>query len=137
MPRMLNVLIVEDDPNDMVAIKRACAASTVKHSLFSATSAKEGLEMLNNNVVPSNRRLIFLDRAMPEMTGTEFLKQMRKDPLLAPTPVIILTANTDEEGRRELHQMAISGYFQKPYEHEKLVKLVDVALHYWDAVQLP
>lgn len=133
---MLNVLLVDDDVNDVEAIRRGMAQSTVPHRFFHASTGAEGLRLLSSREVPAHQRLVLLDRNMPGMSGHEFLQTLRADPTLASIPVVVLTAMGDVEGRQALHSLGVAGYFIKPYEYPKLVSLLDIALRYWSAVEL-
>src|SRR5262249_34919253 len=63
------------------------------YTVISATNGRDALMYLHQtDVLPG---LILLDIAMPLMTGTEFLREQQRDPLLAAIPVVVLTARDD------------------------------------------
>ena len=92
----LNILLVEDDEIDVKNVKRAFLKNHITNPVFVAENGLEALEMLRNGTVPKRRRIVLLDLNMPRMNGIEFLGELRKDPELAATPVIVLTTSNDD-----------------------------------------
>ena len=79
-PKLLNILLVEDDKVDVKNVERALRKNNISNPLFVASNGLEALRMLRDGTVPGSRRLIVLDLNMPKMNGIEFLRELRADP---------------------------------------------------------
>ena len=93
--RLLNILLVEDDEVDVMNVQRAFQKGHITNPLFIASNGVEALEQLRNGKVPRDRRIILLDLNMPQMNGIEFLRELRRDPELRLTPVVVLTVRSN------------------------------------------
>ena len=93
--------------------------------------------MLRNGRVPAERRIILLDLNMPRMNGIEFLRALRADPALAPSPVIVLTTSNDERDRVDAYNLNVAGYLLKPVTFTNFVEVMAALNKYWTLVELP
>lgn len=135
--RGVNLLVVEDDPVDLETLRRALLRTKHPYQCVNAKDGIEALAILRQGSAPATRRLILLDIGMPRMNGLEFLHELRDDPALASTPVVILTTSTAEEDRREAFELHVAGYLVKPVRFESFVELVDGLMEYWSHAELP
>ena len=67
--------------------------------------------------------LIFLDITMADMNGLEVLDRLRKMPVLADTPVVMLTAESGLNSIEKADQLKVIGYVPKPFKGEKLLEI--------------
>jgi len=135
--RMLNILLVEDDDVDVMNVRRAFERNRILNPLFVAGDGLIALEMLREGTVPGARRLILLDVNMPRMSGIEFLRELRADPALASTPVVVLTTSDEERDRTEAYDLNVAGYLLKPVTFTDFVNLMAALNKYWTLVELP
>jgi CheY-like chemotaxis protein len=135
--KMLNILLVEDDQVDVMNVKRAFDKNRITNPLYVATNGLEALEMLRSNAVPPERRLILLDLNMPKMTGIEFLRALRADPVLSATPVVVLTTSNDERDKVDAYNLNVAGYLLKPVTFINFVEVMAALNKYWTLVELP
>ena len=135
--KMLNVLLVEDDEVDVMNVRRAFKKNNISNPLYVAGNGLEALEMLRNNEIPAGRRLVLLDLNMPKMNGIEFLRELRADPELHPTPVVVLTTSNDERDRVEAYNLNVAGYILKPVTFMNFVEAMATLNKYWALVELP
>src|SRR5512142_2167408 len=112
--RTLNLVLVEDDEIDVMNVRRALERAHVTNPLFIANNGLEALELLRGPQVPRERRLVLLDLNMPKMNGIEFLRELRKDPALHHTPVVVLTTSDDERDKVQAYDLNVAGYLLKP-----------------------
>ncbi|MDQ3522768.1 MAG: response regulator, partial [Gemmatimonadota bacterium] len=132
-----NVLLVEDDEVDVMNVQRAFKKNNITNPLYLAGNGLEGLEMLRNNDIPEGRRLILLDLNMPKMNGIEFLRELRADPALNPTPVVVLTTSNDDRDRVEAYNLNVAGYILKPVTFGNFVEAMATLNKYWCLVEMP
>jgi CheY-like chemotaxis protein len=135
--RVLNILLVEDDEVDVMNVRRAFDKNKILNPLYVATNAAEALSMLKDGRVPRSRRMILLDLNLPGMSGLEFLRALRADPELRPTPVVVLTTSNDEKDRIDAYGLNVAGYLLKPVTFPRFVELTAALDKYWTLVELP
>ncbi len=135
--RTLNLVLIEDDEIDVMNVKRALERAHVTNPLFVAHNGLEGLELLRSNQVPRDRRLVLLDLNMPKMNGIEFLRELRNDPALKATPVVVLTTSDDDRDKIHAYDLNVAGYLLKPVTFTNFVDVMAALNKYWALVELP
>jgi CheY-like chemotaxis protein len=133
----LNILLVEDDEVDVMTVKRAFDRGHIANPLYVAGDGIEALEKLRSGEIPPQRRLVLLDLNMPRMNGIEFLKEIRKDPELCQTPVVVLTTSDMDRDKFAAYDLNIAGYLVKPVTFDRFCELVVTLNKYWTLVELP
>ena len=137
MTNVLNILLVEDDDVDVMNVRRAFAKHHITNPLFIARDGVEALEKLRDSEVPKGRRLVLLDLNMPRMNGIEFLRELRNDPELAPTPVVVLTTSNDDQDKVEAYHLNVAGYLLKPVTFINFCDVMVTLNKYWSLVEMP
>jgi signal transduction histidine kinase len=116
-----NILIVDDDPRNLLALQ--AELENVGCNLTTASSGREALRHLLN----SSFALILLDVRMPDMSGFEIAQLMRKHPRWGRTPIIFLTAfEGDQETVVESYAFGGVDYIVKPIDPRLLRAKVQV-----------
>jgi CheY-like chemotaxis protein len=118
------ILLVEDDPNQVLFIERAFDKVRIANPLHVVTNGEEAISYLwsRGNPAPS---LILLDLKVPRVRGLEVLEWMRKQPDYRETPVVVVTSSIEPEHRRRADQLGVIAYLCKPVYPEGLRELVD------------
>ncbi|MEM7065024.1 MAG: response regulator [Cyanobacteria bacterium P01_B01_bin.77] len=109
------VLVVDDNPD-----LRSYVASILQpqgHRISTAENGATGLEMARN-IKP---QLIITDLMMPQVSGIELIQQIRMDPSLQGIPIILLTANVDDETRLDGVEQGADAYISKPFKDRELL----------------
>jgi DNA-binding response OmpR family regulator len=114
-----NVLIVEDDA-DVVRVARAY----LERDGFAVTVESDGESGLRRALADAPA-LVILDWMLPRMSGLEVLRELRRE---RPTPVILLTARTDELDRVIGLEVGADDYVVKPFSPRELVARVRAVL---------
>ena len=133
----VNILLVEDDEVDVMNVKRAFDKNHILNPLFVAGNGYEALEKLRNGEVPQGRRIVLLDLNMPKMNGIEFLRELRNDPALAPTPVVVLTTSNNDRDKIDAYNFNVAGYLLKPVTFAEFSDLMVTLNKYWTLVEMP
>lgn len=132
----LEILLVEDDAVDVMNVRRAFAKNKLTNPIHVAQNGLEALEILRQgNLQP--RHLVLLDLNMPKMNGIEFLRELRADPALRTTSVVVLTTSNEERDRVEAYKLNVAGYLLKPVTFPSFVDLMATLNKYWTLVELP
>jgi len=136
MPCAKPILLVEDDPVDASAIRRALAETKVPVAVIQASSAQEALALLHS---PENVRpvLILLDLKMPGINGLAFLQTVKEDPALRDIPIVALTASDRSRDIASSFDLGIAGYMVKSPDFETLARTVRTIQDYWSINRLP
>jgi response regulator RpfG family c-di-GMP phosphodiesterase len=122
------VLCVDDEVNILQTLKRLLRKEN--YTLLTASSGKEGLEILSNNDV----HLVISDQRMPEMNGTEFLAEIKDK---YPDVIrIILTGYTEVDAITEsINRGHIYKFFLKPWNDDNLKLEIRKALDQYDLIK--
>jgi CheY-like chemotaxis protein len=132
----LNILLVEDDEVDVMNVRRAFKKNNIDDPLWVADNGLRGLELLRGSDMPRSHRLVLLDLNMPRMNGLEFLSELRRDPELSPTPVVVLTTSDDESDKLNVYRHRAAGYILKPVTFGQFVDAIATLKQYWTMVEL-
>ncbi len=116
MPEQL--LLVDDEPGLREAVQAYLEDSG--YTVHTATNGREGWETLQR-VLPD---LVITDVMMPQVSGYEFLKQLRDDPRFKTLPVIFLTARGMKSDRIQGYDAGVDAYLPKPFDPDELVAIV-------------
>jgi CheY-like chemotaxis protein len=135
--KTLNILLVEDDQVDVMNVRRAFDKNRITNPLYVARDGIEALSMLRSAKVPPARRIILLDLNMPRMNGIEFLRELRNDPALSVTPVVVLTTSNDERDKIDAFNLNVAGYLVKPVTFINFVEVMAALNKYWTLVEFP
>ncbi len=114
-----SVILVVDDLPDM----RALVRRTLDRQGYDTVGTSNGARALDvaRKLKP---QLIVTDWMMPELTGPELIERLRADPDLAGTPVVLLTAKTDDESRTTAVQIGADAFLGKPFDELELSSIV-------------
>jgi CheY-like chemotaxis protein len=133
----LNIMLVEDDQIDVLNVKRAFDKNHITNPLYVAGNGLEALKKLRSGEVPAGRRIVLLDLNMPKMNGIEFLRELRNDPALAPTPVVVLTTSNNDRDKIDAFNLNVAGYLVKPVTFAEFSELMVTLNKYWTLVEMP
>lgn len=122
-------LVIVDDEAD---IRRLIAFLLRSYDLHEAQNGRRALELIRE-VRPD---LVLLDVMMPEMTGLEVLEAMRKNPLIASIPVILLSAKGQTAEIERGLQSGAARYLVKPFESQGLRSCVEEVLQEYTGSQV-
>ena len=134
---LLNILLVEDDEVDIMNVRRAFAQHHIRNPLFVASDGVEALEKLRSGEIPKERRIVLLDLNMPRMNGIELLRELRNDPELCTTTVVVLTTSKDEQDKIDAYKLNVAGYLVKPVTFTNFCEVMVALNKYWSLVEFP
>jgi CheY-like chemotaxis protein len=112
-------LIVDDEK--LILISTRIVLESVGFDVVTAASGEEALVTAR----ATRPGLILLDIMMPGIDGWETLSRLKEDPELKDIPVIIFTAREHSRGRQLAREMGAADYFQKPFEPDELIEIVE------------
>ena len=128
------ILLVEDNPNDVLLAERAFRKNNLEAKAVIARDGVEALDYLfgrdcgGDSGCPS---LILLDLKLPRINGLEVLKRIRAEKKTRLTPVVILTSSGEEKDMLESYRLGANSYIRKPVNFDQFSDAVGQLKHYW------
>jgi CheY-like chemotaxis protein len=131
--RPATILVVEDNEDDIFALKLAFRRAGIEIPLQVVTDGQQALDYMSGVGSFGNRNahplpeLIFLDLKLPFFTGHEILRWIRAQPAFAQLPVIVLSGSDESRDRKEAEANGATGYEVKPISREVLIHSLNAA----------
>jgi CheY-like chemotaxis protein len=116
------VLLVEDDPGDVVLIQEAFEHNKVRNRLHVVGDGVEAMEFLRNG--GDRPDLVLLDLNLPRKDGREVLEEIKTDPALRSIPVVVLTTSKAEEDILRSYDLHANAYVTKPVDFSRFIEVV-------------
>jgi CheY-like chemotaxis protein len=123
----IEVLLVEDDPGDVLLIREAFDFNKVHNTLNVVSDGEQALDYLRGTGDYTDRvrpDLVLLDLNLPRKDGREVLAEVKGDPDLRTIPIVVLTTSEAEEDVLKSYQLHANAYVTKPVDFERFVSIV-------------
>jgi CheY-like chemotaxis protein len=137
----VEVLLIEDDPGDELMTREAFADNKIGNRLHVARDGEEALDFLyrrGEHADAPKVDLILLDLNLPKYDGRQVLEQIRSDPELTHTPVVVLTTSSSEEDILRSYKLHANAYVTKPVDVNQFVAAVrQIDEFFLSVVRLP
>jgi CheY-like chemotaxis protein len=123
----IEVLLVEDDPGDVVLITEAFEHNKVNNRLHVVADGVEALQFLRREApyedaaVPD---LVLLDLNLPRKDGRQVLAEVKADDALRRIPVVVLTTSKAEEDVLRSYDLHANAYVTKPVDFDRFIEVV-------------
>jgi CheY-like chemotaxis protein len=117
----ISILAIDDNPTQLKIYENILSSI---YEITLVKSAADALRATNLRIF----NLILLDIEMPDVSGFEFLHEIRKNPKFISTPVIFITSHSESELLSLAENTSASGVLVKPIIPENLLKAIDLAL---------
>ena len=143
-PKVVTILMADDDADDRQLTKEAFAESKLVNDLRFVEDGEQLLDYLHRRGKYAEEGaypmpgLILLDLNMPRKDGREALREIKADPRLRSIRVVIMTTSKAEEDIVRTYDLSASSYITKPVTFEGLLEVVKTLGKYWlEIVELP
>ena len=123
----IEVLLVEDDPGDVLMTREAFEEHKLRNRLNVVSDGDEALAYLRQEGLHRDAPrpdLILLDLNLPRRDGREVLSEIKSDPELRRIPVVVLTTSQADEDILRSYQLHANAYVTKPVDFERFVNVV-------------
>ncbi|MCC6670465.1 MAG: response regulator [Planctomycetes bacterium] len=110
------VLVVDDEP--FICRSLSFVLRKEHYEVFEARNGEEALAMIRRH----RPELVFLDVMMPKLSGFEVTEQVRADPEIAATKIILLTAKGQDADREIGRQKGADDYLTKPFSPTRILE---------------
>lgn len=125
--RPIEVLLVEDDPGDVVLTREAFADNKVSNKLSIVSDGEEAMRFLRREgdyTDAPRPDLVLLDLNLPRMDGRQVLQAIKDDETLRTIPVVVLTTSEAEEDIIRSYRLHANAYVTKPVDFDQFIKVV-------------
>jgi two-component system response regulator len=133
----VEVLLVEDNPNDAELTMRALKKNNLANRLFHVKDGAEAIDFLFSQGVYTDRRVqngpkvVLLDLKLPKVDGIEVLRKIKSDDRTRLIPVVVMTSSREDRDLNECYKLGVNGYVVKPVEFEDFARAVSQLGFYW------
>jgi CheY-like chemotaxis protein len=121
--KKIRILLVEDNLVD-AAVTRRVLKHNHQTDLILAANCKEALALLQSKSRSDLPQLILLDLNLPDISGIELLRRIKKDKSLHEIPVVILTMSNEDQDIQKSYDLGASSYLVKPISDEALMLVI-------------
>ncbi len=138
------ILLVEDDPDQVLLTLRAFERSAVANEFVVARDGEEALDYLlatgahehrDHTVMPD---VVLLDLKLPKVGGLEVLRRVRAEGRTRCLPVVILTSSNEEQDLISTYDLGANSFVRKPVDFEQFIAAArQLGLYWLELNQLP
>ena len=125
--RQIEVLLVEDDPGDVMMTREAFHDYKLHNELHVVSDGAEAMAFLRQEGDYAGRPrpdLVLLDLNLPRMDGRQVLEAIKSDPELASIPVVVLTTSENEDDVLRSYSLHANAYVTKPVDFQRFIEVV-------------
>jgi two-component system response regulator len=133
------ILLVEDNPDDVLFTRRALERNNIVNELVVASDGEQALDYLiptdgGDGLHPA---LVLLDVNLPRIDGLEVLRRVRANPRTATLPVVVLTTSNEERDIVRSYRLGANSFIRKPVAFSEFVEAARVLGLYWLLLNQP
>jgi CheY-like chemotaxis protein len=123
----IDVLLIEDDPGDILITREAFEHHKIHNTLHVARDGQEGLDYLYQRGAHEGAQrpdLILMDLNLPKYDGRQLLEQIKSNPDLCHIPLVVLTTSAAEEDILRSYRLHANAYVTKPVGFEEFMNVI-------------
>jgi two-component system, response regulator len=141
--KAVDILLVEDDPNDAALTLRALKQRNVGERVFHVIDGDEALDFifatgLYGEWEPAGPpKLILLDLKLRKVSGLEVLRELKAQELTKVIPVVVLTSSREEIKTVESYKLGVNSYVIKPADSKAFAQIIGDVGYYWLSINQP
>jgi len=125
--RQIEVLLVEDDPGDVMMTREAFQDYKLQNQLHVVSDGAEAMEFLRQEGEYAGRPrpdLVLLDLNLPRMDGRQVLEAIKSDSELASIPVVVLTTSENEDDVLRSYSLHANAYVIKSVDFARFIEVI-------------
>jgi CheY-like chemotaxis protein len=138
--RPVVILMVEDNPTDVLIAKEGFFGAKMANTLHVADDGIEAIEFLNQRgkyAAAPRPDLIVLDLNMPRKNGQEVLAEIKADDNLKNIPVVILSTSKSADDIGKAYGLHANCFISKPVDFDEFTAVVQRIQDFWFSVVTP
>ena len=140
---VLNVLLIEDNPDDAELTIRALKKHNLANGVHLVKDGQEALDFIfaegdyTDREVTNGPKVILLDLKLPKVDGLEVLRRLRADERTKLTPAVILTSSKEEQDVVNSYKLGANSYVRKPVDFTRFAEAARQLGLYWLVINEP
>lgn len=137
MENEIEILLVEDNPNDAEMTIRALRKSSMANRIIHLKDGAEALDFIYGKGMFEGRdtraipKVILLDLKMPKVDGIEVLRNLKSNESTKSIPVVVLTSSKEDPDIRACYDLGVNSYIVKPVGFDNFLKAISELGFYW------
>ncbi len=137
------ILLVEDNPDDVLLTLRALKRNNIVNEVVHAADGEEALDWLFCRGAHAGRdpedlpAFVLLDLKLPRVDGIDVLRAMRADPRTRLLRVVVLTTSREDQDVAESYSQGANSYIRKPVDFDEFIRVVGQIGLYWLVLNEP
>ena len=132
---VVQILLVEDNPNDAELAMHALKKNNLANSVDWVKDGEEALDYLFHRGVYSDKKglpkVVMLDLRLPKVDGIDVLRAVRENPDTKELPIVVLTSSKEERDLVETYRLGVNSFVAKPVVFQEFVETVANLGLYW------
>jgi CheY-like chemotaxis protein len=137
MNKEVELLLVEDDPNDVELTLIALRKHNLANKTHVVRDGEEALDFLfcrgpyQDRSLNGRPKVILLDLKLPKVSGLEVLRAIKDNPGTRAVPVVVMTSSREQRDLVEGYRLGVNSYIQKPIDFNDFQATVRELGYYW------
>ena len=136
MNRYINILLVEDNPDDVELTLHALQRNNIANPVKVVRDGQEAIDYVFHEGAYRGSahdlpQLVLLDLKLPKVDGIEVLNRLKGDKKTKLIPVVILTSSKEESDLMKSYDLGVNSYIRKPVDFDQFVETVRQIGFYW------
>lgn len=139
----VEILIVEDNPQDAELTIRALRKHNLANKICIAEDGAEALDFIFCKGKFAGRdfskppKVIFLDLKLPKISGLEVLQEIKSNLLTKSLPVVMITSSREDPDIKKAYELGVNSYVVKPVNFDDFLNAMSQTGLYWLLVNEP
>lgn len=141
--QVVEILLVEDNPDDIELAELAFARSKLSNKVHVVRDGEEALayvfctDQYAQRDIENYPRLILLDLNLPRVDGLEVLRRIKEDPRTRSIPIVMMTSSREERDVMKSYNLGANSYIVKPIDFQQFTEAVAQIGFYWLLLNQP
>ena len=133
----IDILLVEDNPQDAELTTRALKKRNFANRLFVVEDGVEALDFIfcrgryAERDITHPPKVVLLDVKLPKLNGLEVLREIKADPRTRPIPVVMITSSREDPDIKAAYDLGANSYVVKPVEFNTFTEAMSHVGFYW------
>lgn len=139
----VDILIVEDNPEDAELTIRALKKSNLANHIYIAENGEIALDFIFGRGEFADRdkakhlKVIFLDLKLPKVGGLEVLKEVKSNEATKSLPIVVVTSSKEDPDIKAAYALGANSYIVKPVDFDSFTEAISQTGLYWLLINVP